>query len=43
LKNLSGNDEAQIINYLKATNLQRELLINFGDNSLEYRWFVFNL
>lgn len=43
LKSLSGTEEAQIINYLKATKLQRGLLINFGGNSLEYKRFVFNL
>ena len=43
LKNLSGTEEAQIINYLKATKLQRGLLVNFGSHSLEYKRFVYNL
>ena len=43
LQNISGKEEAQIINYLKATKLQRGLLINFGASSLEYKRFVFNL
>ena len=34
-------DEAQLINYLKATNLQRGLLINFGAASLQHRRLVF--
>ena len=41
--NLSGIEEAQLINYLKATELKVGLLINFGDKSLEYKRFVHNL
>ena len=40
---LSGVEYAQIINYLKATNLKVGLLINFGSKSLEHKRFVFNL
>ena len=29
--------EAQLINYLKATNVQLGLLINFGESSLKYK------
>jgi len=43
IQKLSGREEAQIINYLKATGLHRGLLINFGTASLEYKRFVFNL
>ncbi len=32
---------AQVINYLKATRLERGLLINFGASSLEHRRVVF--
>ena len=42
LAKLSGVEEAQVINYLKATNGQVGLLINFGAPSLEYRRFVFS-
>jgi GxxExxY protein len=43
LSKLSGVEEAQLINYLKATRLQVGLLINFGSTSLEYKRFVSNL
>ena len=43
MSRLTGNEEAQVINYLKATNLQRGLLLNFGTSSLEYKRLVFNL
>lgn len=33
-------DEQQTINYLKATNYQLGLLINFGEKSLRYKRFV---
>ena len=33
-------DEQQTINYLKATNYQLGLLINFGEKSLKYKRFV---
>ena len=37
LKSLGGVEEAQILNYLKATRLELGLLLNFGGSSLEYR------
>jgi hypothetical protein len=43
LQDLSGHDEAQVINYLKATGLSKALLLNFGTSSLQYKRLVFNL
>lgn len=43
LRGLSGTEEAQVINYLKASNLHRALLLNFGTKSLQYKRMVFNL
>lgn len=43
LQKLSGDEEAQVINYLKATGLNQGLLINFGSGSLKYKRFVLNL
>ncbi|MEA3359251.1 MAG: GxxExxY protein [Thermodesulfobacteriota bacterium] len=43
LSSISGTEEAQLINYLKATDLKVGLLINFGAKSLEYKRLVFNL
>ncbi len=34
LDKLTGNERSQILNYLKATGLQRGLLLNFGTRSL---------
>jgi GxxExxY protein len=39
---LTGADEAQLINELKATGLQRGLLLNFEAASLEHKRFVFS-
>jgi len=41
ISQLSGKEESQVINYLKATGLETGLLLNFGTNSLEYKRFVF--
>jgi GxxExxY protein len=42
LGSLSGVEEAQVINYLKATGYEIGLLINFGAESLEHRRLVFS-
>jgi GxxExxY protein len=42
LSALTGIEEAQVLNYLKATGFQRGLLINFGTENLEYKRLVWN-
>ena len=41
ISGLSGLEEAQLINYLKATGLHIGLLLNFGSKSLEYKRLVY--
>lgn len=38
---LSGVEEAQLLNYLKATGIERGLLLNFGSARLEVKRMVF--
>lgn len=40
LSKIAGPEEAQIINYLKATDYEIGLLLNFGGASLEYKRFA---
>ena len=40
LDNLTGKEESQIINYLKASHHELGLLINFGHSSLEYKRYI---
>ena len=41
LEHLSGREDAQLLNYLKATGLRVGLLINFGNSpKLEWKRFV---
>jgi GxxExxY protein len=42
LAHMSGTEEAQVINYLKATGYEIGLLLNFGARSLQQRRFVFS-
>lgn len=42
LSSLTGVEQAQIINCLKATGQELGLLLNFGSPSLEYKRFVFS-
>ena len=38
----AGVEDAQVIHYLKATGMNRALLINFGAPQLEYKRLVMN-
>ena len=40
LRKLSTIEEAQILNYLKATGYETGILINFGSRSLEYKRYA---
>ncbi len=43
LQKITSVEESLVINYLKASNLQKALLLNFGTRSLQYKRIVFNL
>jgi GxxExxY protein len=40
IKRLSETENAQVLNYLKATSLPLALLINFGATSLEFKRII---
>ncbi len=42
LSTITGVEEAQVINYLKATGVERGLLLNFGRSRLELKRLVFS-
>ena len=42
LDRLGGVEEAQVLNYLKATGYEVSLLLNFGATSLQYKRYVFS-
>jgi GxxExxY protein len=42
LAKLSGTEEAQLLNYLKASRHEIGLLLNFGGPSLEYKRFIYS-
>ena len=41
LQSVGGAEDAQILNYLRITGLQRAVLLNFGTRSLEYKRLIF--
>ncbi|MFO7975017.1 MAG: GxxExxY protein [Candidatus Hydrogenedentota bacterium] len=43
LKKLTSGEEAQVINYLKASDFHKALLFNFGTPRLQYKRLVRNL
>ena len=40
IKAITGIEEAQLLNYLKATNLPLGLIVNFGTPKLEWKRYV---
>jgi GxxExxY protein len=41
IKKISEIEQAQVINYLKASGLKLGLLVNFGSGSLEFKRFIY--
>lgn len=42
LQAITGIEEAQLLNYLKATDLDRGLIVNFGRPSLQFKRLVYS-
>jgi GxxExxY protein len=42
LSQIGGVEDAQVINYLRITGLERALLLNFGAPSLQYKRLIFS-
>ena len=42
LCSLGSKEESQLINYLKAADMQKGLLLNFGAKLLQFKRFVYN-
>lgn len=42
IQSLTGMEESQVINYLKATGLEKAILFNFGTPSMEFRRLIFH-
>ena len=42
LSQMGGVEDAQVINYLRITGLERAVLLNFGTPSLQYKRLVFS-
>ena len=40
IKALTNNEEAQLMNYLKATRVKLGILLNFGERSLRFKRIV---
>ena len=40
IKDLTGMEVAQVLNYLRATNMKLGLLVNFGASSLQYKRLI---
>ena len=41
LQAIGGVEDAQVLNYLRITGLERAVLLNFGTRSLQYKRLVF--
>lgn len=42
LKAITGIEDAQLLNYLKATRIERGLILNFGLPSLDFKRLIFS-